>query len=277
MSIAGVARDLAARARRAVHPARRRRRRRSSSSAPASLVVEAPDRCARYVARTVAGWRSAPSPGWMAQRLTQAGMRPINNVVDVTNYVMLERGQPNHAFDLGRLGGPGHRRPRWPATARRSSTLDGVERTLDRRRPPDLRRRRRAAGHRRDHGRRATPRSPTSTTERAAGVGLVHRRRDPAHVEAPRPADGVVGPLRARRRPQRHRRSPPSGPGSCSPRSPPDRPAGGVLDEYPAPVEPIRVTLRTARVNAVLGTTLDTATIAGYLEPIGFTCHGRRC
>ena len=66
----------------------------------------------------------------MARRLTLAGMRPISNVVDVTNYVLLERGQPLHAFDLDRLRGRGTRGAARGATARRITTLDGVERTL---------------------------------------------------------------------------------------------------------------------------------------------------
>lgn len=98
------------------------------------VVVEAPDLCPRYAARLVEGVRIAPSPPWMQERLLQAGMRPINNVVDVTNYVMLEMGQPLHAFDAERVG----RNPDGKATlvirrarkGERMVTLDGVERTL---------------------------------------------------------------------------------------------------------------------------------------------------
>jgi len=66
-----------------------------------SLVsIEADDLCARYVAVVIDGVSVAPSPPWLARRLTAAGLRPINNLVDLTNYVMLEVGQPLHAFDL---------------------------------------------------------------------------------------------------------------------------------------------------------------------------------
>ena len=76
----------------------------------------------------------------MQRRLTAAGMRPISNVVDVSNYVMLELNQPNHAYDLDTLGGGGFRiRPRRDGET--MITLDGVERTLDRGRPAHLRRR----------------------------------------------------------------------------------------------------------------------------------------
>src|SRR5690606_19716698 len=62
-----------------------------------------PDLCARYLAVAIEGLKVGPSPDWMVQRLTAAGLRPINNLVDVTNYVMLEVGQPLHAFDRSRL------------------------------------------------------------------------------------------------------------------------------------------------------------------------------
>ena len=65
--------------------------------------VDAPDLCARYVAVVVEGLTVGPSPGWLTRRLTAAGLRPINNIVDVTNYVMLEWGQPLHAFDRAHL------------------------------------------------------------------------------------------------------------------------------------------------------------------------------
>jgi phenylalanyl-tRNA synthetase beta chain len=67
------------------------------------LEVRDPDLCPRYTARVMRGVKIGPSPQWMQQRLLAAGMRPINNVVDVTNYVMLELGQPLHAFDYDKV------------------------------------------------------------------------------------------------------------------------------------------------------------------------------
>ncbi|MBR7742067.1 phenylalanine--tRNA ligase subunit beta [Phycicoccus sp. BSK3Z-2] len=105
---------------------------------PVELTDDAPIRgragCDRYVARVVRGIDvTAPTPSWMKVRLTEAGMRPISLAVDVTNYVMLDLGQPLHAFDLDRLGERVVvRRAR---AGERLTTLDDVERTLD---PEDL-------------------------------------------------------------------------------------------------------------------------------------------
>src|SRR5918995_1715188 len=74
------------------------------SSAERGLVtIEAPDLCARYVGVVITGVKVAPSPAWLVRRLTAAGVRSVNNVVDVTNYVMLELGPPPHAFNRDRL------------------------------------------------------------------------------------------------------------------------------------------------------------------------------
>ncbi len=92
--------------------------------------VQAEDLCSRYCARVVKNIRLAPSPEWMQRRLASVGIRPINNIVDITNYVMEEYGQPMHAYDLDTIAD--HK-----IVVRRASenekfiTLDGQERTLD--------------------------------------------------------------------------------------------------------------------------------------------------
>ncbi|HME60400.1 MAG TPA: phenylalanine--tRNA ligase beta subunit-related protein, partial [Candidatus Binatia bacterium] len=85
--------------------------------------------CARYSARIVDGIRTASSPSWIRYRLEICGIRAINNVVDVTNYVMLETGQPLHAFDLERLKNRSIV-VRTAGAATKFTTLDGVERDL---------------------------------------------------------------------------------------------------------------------------------------------------
>jgi phenylalanyl-tRNA synthetase beta chain len=93
-----------------------------------TVVIDAPDRCPRYLGR-VARVQMGGSPPWMVQRLVKAGMRPISNVVDVTNYVLLERNQPLHAFDLSKLAGRGVV-VRLARDGERITTLDGIEREL---------------------------------------------------------------------------------------------------------------------------------------------------
>lgn len=87
------------------------------------------DRCPRFTSIVLSGVRVTESPDWMKSRLSAAGMRPINNVVDVSNYVMLETNQPNHAYDFDTLGGGGFR-IRVACDGETMITLDGVERTL---------------------------------------------------------------------------------------------------------------------------------------------------
>lgn len=85
--------------------------------------------CPRYMARVVKDVKIAPSPRWMRERLRACGVRPINNIVDITNFVMLEYGQPMHAFDLKHVGGA-HIIVRNAEAGESITTLDGVERKL---------------------------------------------------------------------------------------------------------------------------------------------------
>ena len=95
-----------------------------------SVTVEAPDFCPRFAARMARGVRIGPSPEWMQARLEAAGMRAVSNVVDVTNYVMLELGQPLHAYDFDGLAG-GRLIVRRARDGETLETLDGTARTLD--------------------------------------------------------------------------------------------------------------------------------------------------
>jgi len=132
-SIYGVAREVAAAARLELAP--------PPTAGPAvvggapageAIAVEVadPDLCPRYAAQVIRGVTVGDSPAWLKARLTHAGMRPISNVVDVTNYVMLGWGQPLHAFDAGKIRG-GKLIARRATDGEKIVTLDGVERTLD--------------------------------------------------------------------------------------------------------------------------------------------------
>jgi len=101
----------------------------AAASQLARIEIEAPELCPRYCARVVRGVGIGPSPPWLRTRLEMVGLRPISNVVDATNYVMLERGQPLHAFDFARLAG-GQVTARRAGRAQRYATLDGAAREL---------------------------------------------------------------------------------------------------------------------------------------------------
>ena len=128
MSIVGVARDLAAKldlpfsipTPKVAPP---------SGDRTAPIVNEATDVCGRFVGQVLTGVEIGPSPTWISHRLSAAGMRPINNIVDASNYVMLELGIPNHTYDLARLPGDGLR-VRHARDGEVIVTLDEVERRL---------------------------------------------------------------------------------------------------------------------------------------------------
>ena len=94
------------------------------------VTVEDPDLCPRYTARVVKNIKIGPSPKWMQRRLASVGIRPINNLVDITNYVMEEYGQPMHAYDLDTIAG-GQIVVRRAKENETFVTLDGQERKLD--------------------------------------------------------------------------------------------------------------------------------------------------
>jgi phenylalanyl-tRNA synthetase beta chain len=98
--------------------------------ASVEVTVKCPDLCKRFTARAFEGVRIGPSPPWLKARLSAAGQRPINNVVDITNYVMLLTGQPLHAFDLDRIAG-GRLTVRRALEGEEVTTLDGQVRRLD--------------------------------------------------------------------------------------------------------------------------------------------------
>ena len=126
----GAAREVAALGRNRLEPVSPKLAEASETAASATRVeIESPELCGRYTARVLRGVKVQPSPEWLRKRLEALGQGSINNIVDATNYVMLELGQPMHAFDLDRLA---ERRivVRRAHAGEKMRTLDGVERTL---------------------------------------------------------------------------------------------------------------------------------------------------
>ncbi|HJR26637.1 MAG TPA: phenylalanine--tRNA ligase subunit beta, partial [Acidimicrobiales bacterium] len=127
MSVVGLARDLAARLRLPFFLPEPQAA--AGTAPPVGVEIVDPDRCGRFEARVVSGVQVGPGDPKLATRLALMGMRSISNVVDVSNYVMLELGQPNHPYDLAKVAGPGFR-IRVAREGERLLTLDGVERRL---------------------------------------------------------------------------------------------------------------------------------------------------
>jgi len=240
------------------------------AAASVSVTIEAPERCPRYVAR-VAEVAMGESPAWMQQRLVKAGMRPISNVVDVTNYVLLERNQPLHAFDLARLAGPGIV-VRLADAGERMTTLDGTERALD---PTDLlicdadRAPQAIAGIMGGATSEVAPDTAAILLESAyferMGIArsskrLKLRSEASARFERGIDPDGVA--LHAARAMELLEQV-------ASARVAPE-----VVDEYPRPHERPRIRVRTTRVNRILGTDLDDRAVVAALRPLEIAVEG---
>lgn len=130
-SVRGIAREIASFTGSGLRPLVEQVTALSGTDTGFSVRIDEPALCPRYAARKLTGFRIGPSPAWMQQRLAAVGMRPINNIVDITNYVMLESGQPLHAFDFDSLKGQAIvvRRPQ--DGEKEFTTLDGNSRSLE--------------------------------------------------------------------------------------------------------------------------------------------------
>ncbi|MBV9410281.1 MAG: phenylalanine--tRNA ligase subunit beta, partial [Acidimicrobiia bacterium] len=267
MSIAGVARDLAAKvgvpfSLPDVAPV-------PAGDSTATVVVKSKDLCPRFTAIVIDGVSVGPSPAWLARRLTLAGMRPINNVVDVSNYVMLELGQPNHPYDLSRLPGGGLlvRKGKKGETV---TTLDDVEREVG---PEDCLicdAEGEPVGIGGVMGGASSEIADTTTSvlletayfdpmsiaRTARRLGLrteasARFERGTDHGGIDRAASRFIGLLGE----------------VCG-----AKPVGGLVDvrgRLPKQAKPV---VRTRRVNELLGTALTGDDVRRYLEPIGFAC-----
>jgi phenylalanyl-tRNA synthetase beta chain len=238
-------------------------------TADVAVKLEAPDLCPRYAA-AVADVTIASSPAWLASRLQAAGVRPINNVVDVTNYVLLELGQPMHAFDLDKLAGR-EIRIRRALPGERIKTLDGTDRALD----PDMlviadsHTAQAVAGVMGGGSSEVSETTKTIVLESAffdpRSVRRTSRKlglKTEASARFERGADvnaAVKGIERAITLLEEI--------GAAVPR-------GGLIDEHPAPVALRKIELRRARIPRVLGLEIADADIERILKGLG--CQIRR-
>ena len=234
------------------------------------VVVEAPDRCPRFVGIT-ATVTMGPSPEWMQQRLRLAGMRPISNVVDVTNYVMLERCRPLHAFDLGRLAGRGIV-VRLATDGEQMVTLDDVTRTFTAEDLLICDAERRPQGIAGIFG-GAEAEVADDTTE----ILLESAYFEPAGIARTAKRLGLRTEASARF----ERGIDPNGTASGAMRAmelfaevAAAVPAPAAIDLYPQPVDRPRIAVRTARVNRLLGIERPAKEIRDLLVPLGIETDG---
>ncbi|PKN80044.1 MAG: phenylalanine--tRNA ligase subunit beta [Chloroflexi bacterium HGW-Chloroflexi-9] len=235
------------------------------ASEAVSVRIDDPDLCWRYVAMVIEGVTVGPSPEWLQDRLRAAGQRPISNVVDVTNYVMLELGQPLHAFDLDTVQGEvGVRLARAGETLR---TLDGQDRTL----APDTLLITDASGpialagvmggaatEVREHTTRilleAARFDPTSIRRTSTRLGL----RSEASSRFERGLSPELAMVAARRAAQLFVEV-------CGGTA-----RQGEVDVYPVAVERTPVAITRQRLDTVIGVHVPTAEVTGILETLGF-------
>lgn len=234
----------------------------------ASVEILDADLCPRYAAKVVRNVRITPSPMWLQLRLMKAGVRPINNIVDITNYVMLEYGQPIHAFDFDTLGG-GKIIVRRAHEGEKIVTLDSVERTLDHEtlviadatHPVGL------AG--------IMGGENTEITDHTKNILIEVASFDKTNIRRSSKALGLRTEASARFE---------KGVAHCHVLPVVDRVVqlihqlnagdvvGGVIDVYPKPLEGKEIVARPARINAIIGTKLSDEAIKSYLERLEIVC-----
>jgi phenylalanyl-tRNA synthetase beta chain len=240
-----------------------------------AIEIEDPDLCARYIGMVIRDVTIGPSPFWMQRRLQMAGMRPINNLVDITNYVMLEWGQPLHAFDYDKLaeraeGGKPTIIVRPARPGERMTTLDGIDRELT---PDDLLICDTAGPVAIAGVMGGLETEVTETTRNilleAANFNFISIRRTSRRLKLPSESSARFGrgvhPAMARRGALRaagffHRLA-----GGAV--------AQGMVDAYPAPPEPVVLTLTPTEVRRVLGISLTLDELSDILTRLEFDCH----
>jgi phenylalanyl-tRNA synthetase beta chain len=277
LSMAGVAREVGAVTRK---PVRMPGGKPDESGQPVaervSVTIEDADLCPRYTARLITGVKIGPSPDWLVERVTAAGARPISNIVDITNYVMFEIGQPLHAFDAATLGIEGGKIAIGVRVARAGetlTTLDGAKRdlavdTLTITDPSGVVALAGVMGG-----------ETTEVSDCTVDILLESACFKPASVGRTSRRLGLISEAS-----QRFERG--VDPNGCV--AAVDRAAQlmaeiaggtvapGVVDAYPKTIEPLTLSLRMARVNSLLGTELTADVVTGILERLclGVTAEG---
>jgi phenylalanyl-tRNA synthetase beta chain len=234
-----------------------------------SVEITEPDLCPRYTARVIRDVSIGPSPEWLQERLIACGVRPINNVVDATNYVMLELGQPLHAFDMDTLAvaeGKSAVIVRPAAQGETLVTLDGQDRALD----PDM-------------IVIADPNGPvalagvmggaeTEVCESTTNVLLESASFDPPSISRTSRSLGLISEASYRF----EKRVDPEGCAAAADKAAAllaeiagGEVAPGIVDACPLPAESRELTLRVDRLNAVLGMEAETGYVASLLRRLG--------
>ncbi len=231
-----------------------------------SVTIEAPELCPRYAARLLTDVRVAPSPAWLQDRLRSVDLKPINNIVDVTNYVMLEFGQPLHAFDFDRLY-ENRIVVKTAASGDRFTTLDGKERILtdetlmicDGEKPVAI------AGVMGGENSEIEEKTTRVLIE-SAYFNPISIRKTSKHLGLSTDASyrferGVdpMGTVIALNRAAQLMAEVSGG-----------RLVDGVIDAYPSPTAPPTIRLSVKKTNRHLGTRLSRSKIEGYLCSVGF-------
>lgn len=263
LSVIGIARELAAATRRSLRkPSVNIQESSTDHPNDMRVTIRNPQRCCRYSARLIDNIFVEPSPGWLAQRLHQVGIRSINNVVDVTNYIMMETGQPLHAFDYTFLKGQ-EIIVRTAGAGERFTTLDDKEHELneeallicDGERPVAL------AG--------IMGGQNSEVSGRTATVFLESAYFEPTGVRKSSSALGLTSESSKRF----ERGADPNGTIYALNRAAQllveiahGRIVGKAIDEYPHPVHPVELILPIARSNSLLGTRLSAAETAEILQ-----------
>ncbi|MBN2201777.1 phenylalanine--tRNA ligase subunit beta [bacterium] len=241
-----------------------------AAGGPVDIRIEDPDGCSRYTARRLKDIRIGPSPEWIRKRIEAAGMHAINNIVDITNYVMLETGQPLHAFDADLLDG-GRIIVRRAGEIRQFTTLDGQERRLsaedllicDGARPVAL------AGIMGGRNSEVSEGTRRILLESAHFDPMTIRRtvkRIGISSEASIRMEKGVDPSGTRDALERAIAIMVELSGGC--------PDSGVTDVVARPIRPVRISLRPQRIRRVLGAEIPHADILRILSGLGMTVEG---